>query len=284
MYRTILLLTTVVLAGCLGGVGTQSSTGPPAAAWADGESIDTAELADHHFGTLREAGSFTVNRSETIRVDGDARPDDPRPDGYYPPSFSRHRVNLDETRYLGTFVTAGHRRSTHFVTSEITATRRRECPSCDPTFDYRPRPEGDTRSERIDRFRTEEAVDSLARSLRGVTAGFNYTYAGTVDRDGETLYRYRAARNLSTAPPPFSEPPRGTATVLVTADGVVRHFDLQYAGPATVSVDSEAETVNVTQRFVWTYTAVGETPVERPTWVDRAAEEAPPRRTETGER
>lgn len=273
----------VVLAGCLGGVGTQSPTGPPDAAWAEGDGLDTAELADHHFEALRGAGSFTVNRSEAVRVEGDARPDAPRPDGYHPPSFSRHRVNLDETRYLGTFVTVGHRRSTQFVTPEITATLRRDCPSCEYTYDHRRRPEGDTRSERIDRFRTEEAVDGLARSLRGVTVGFNYTYTGTVDRDGETLHRYRARRNLSTSPPPFSAPPRGTATILVTTDGVVRQFELRYAGPATVSTDGEERTVDVTHTFTRTYTAVGETPVERPAWVDRAADQDPPRRTGTGD-
>lgn len=284
MYRVTLLLTTVVLAGCLGGVGTQSPDGPPDAPWTEGDSLNTTELAEHHYETLREAGSFTVNRSEAIQVDGDPRPDGPRPEGYYPPSFSRHQVNLDETRYRGTYVTVGHRRSTHFVTSDITAMRRQTCPSCDYTYDYQQRPEEDTLSEHLDRFRTEETVNNLARALRGVTVGFNYTYAGTVDRNGETLYRYRAERNLSTSPPPFSDPPRGTATILVTADGVIRRFELQYTGPATVTVDGKEQTVTVTQAFVRTYSAVGETPVKRPTWVDTAAEEDPPRRTATGER
>jgi len=54
-----------------------------------------------------------------------------------------------------------------------------------------------------------------------VSVGFNYSYAGTVERDGETLYRCRADRRLDTAPPPFVAPPNGTATVLVTGDGVV---------------------------------------------------------------
>jgi hypothetical protein len=128
----------------------------------------------------------------------------------------------------------------------------------------------DTRSERIDRFRAAETVTQLARFLRGGTVEFNYSHVETVERGGETLYRYRAKQSLETAPPPFSAPPNGTATMLVSRDGVIRRFELQYAGPATVALDGEEQTVNVTHTFIRTYTDVGETTIERPSWVDRA--------------
>lgn len=286
MRRTALLVVLVLLGGCLGGIGpggSGGSAGPEDAAWTDGESINTTALAEQHFETLRDEGSFTVNQSETVRVDGEARPDETkRPDGYSPPSYLRQQVDLETGRYLGTSVTVGHRRSAYFVSSEESAARQRNVSTDETTYRYQQRPEN-TRSERIDRFRNEAVVEGLNRSLRGVTVGFDYTHTGTVERGGETLHRYEAEQNLETAPPPFTEPPHGTATVLVTEDGVVRRFELEYAGEATVTVDGEERTVDVTQTFVRTYTAVGETTVERPDWVDHAAEEDPPRETETGD-
>ncbi|MFT4884219.1 MAG: hypothetical protein ACI8U4_001733 [Natronomonas sp.] len=286
MRRVVLLLVLTLLAGCLGGVGpggSSGSAGPDDAAWTDGESINTTTLSEQHFETLRDEGSFTVNHSETVRVDGEARPAKARrPDGYTPPSYLRQQVDLEDGRYLGESVTVGHRRSAQFVSPEETAARQTTASTDGYEYRYQQRAE-DTRSERLDRFRTEAVVEGLNRSLRGVTVGFDYTHAGTVERDGETLHRYEAEQDLETAPPPFAEPPHGTATVLVTEAGVVRRFELEYAGEATVTVDGEEQTVEVAQTFVRTYTAVGDTTVERPDWVDHAAEEDPPRETETGD-
>lgn len=283
------LVVLVALAGCLGGLapgsgssGSPSSPSPPAAAWADGDGVNATALAHQHYDRVRAAGSFTMNHTETVRVAGDARPDGPTPDGYHPPSTVRRQVDLDAGRYRDRFVTAGDRRSAHFVTPDVTARRRAPCPDCEYEYSFQRRPETDTTSKRIDRYRTAAAVERLDRTLRGVTIGFEYTYAGTVERDGETLHRYRAERTLDTAPPPFADPPRGTATLLVTADGVVRQFTLEYAGSAPVTVDGDRRTVEVTQTFVLRFTAVGETTVERPGWVDRAAERDPPRTTATG--
>lgn len=206
------------------------------------------------------------------------------PPEYNPPSFARKRVNLDTGRYLDTYVTVGHRRSNHCITPEVTARRHRSCPDCTYESTYKERPDGDTLSKRIDQFRSEKAVTDLARFLRGVTVGFNYTYGGTANRDGETLYRYRADRTLRAAPPPFAEPPRGTATILVTDDGVIRHVELQYTGPATRTIDGEDQTVNVTHTFERIYTALGETIIQRPSWVNQTANEDASRTTVTGER
>lgn len=281
MRRVLPVLVLIVFAGCLSGVGPTSTSGPPDTDWASGDSINTTAVTEQHFQTLREAGSFTTNHSETVRVDGEAHPVGPRPEGYYPPTFARKQVDLDKGRYLDTYVTEGHRQSNHFITPDVTATRRKQCPDCDYEYSSQQRPDVDTRSERIDRFRTEETVTQLARFLRGGTAGFNYSYVETVERGGETLYRYRAEQSLETAPPPFSAPPNGTATILVTGEGVIHQFELQYAGPATVTVDGEEQTVNVTHTFIRTYTDVGETTIERPSWVDRATNHSSLKKTET---
>lgn len=274
-----LLAVLLVVSGCLGGPTTAES-GPPNASWTDGETLDTDALVANHFETLRERGSFTVNRSEAVRVEGDARPpQDRRPEGYYPPSVTRRQVNLATNRLVRVSRVPGHRRSERFLTTEVDASRRKSCPSDDCAYEYRfqrrspdasvPRP--------IARYRdsgVEEAFDVMVGNA-------TLTYVDTVERDGQTLYRYRGTRNLSHPAPPFSEPPTGTVTVLVTDDGVIRRFVLRYAGTGTIESDGESRTVNVTQTFVATYTAVGETTVERPGWVARARSRDPPPSTAT---
>lgn len=295
VFRTGVLVGLIVFAGCLGIVDPRSGTpdsgtpdsgsptaGPPDAAWATGTGLDGTALAHAHFAVLREAGNFTVNRSDVVRVGGDVRPQGPGPDGYYPPSYARKQVDLANGRYLDRYVTVGQRRIGHFITPAVIATRRRPCPDCATEYSYQRRPEGDTSARRIDRFRRPTVVEGLNRSIYGVTVGFEYTFGGTVQRGDETLYRYRAERTLDTAPPPFAEPPRGTATILVTADGVVRRFTLRYSGVATVTVEGERRTVDVSQTFERRYTAVGDTVVQRPGWVDHAAASDTPRPTETG--
>lgn len=284
MRRTLSLAALIVLAGCLGGAGADSrmaSDSPPNAVWADGDGINATALARQHFEVVREAGSFTVNHSEVVRVGGKPRPDSPRPEGYTPPSFVRQQVDLDSGTYRARQVVVGHRRSAHFITPEVTAWRRASCPDCALEYSYQQRPDSDTLSKRLNRFRTGTAVERLNRTLRGVTVGFEYTRTQTLKRDGDVLYRYRAERTLGSAPPPFAEPPHGTATILVTDEGVIRQFTLKYSG--VTSVEGETRTVPVTQTFTWTYTAVGTTTVERPSWVDQAASEDSPRTTRTGE-
>lgn len=168
--RAVLLCSVAVLAGCLGGGSSASPVGPPDAAWTTGDRLDTTALARQHVETLRGAGSFTMNHSESMRVDA-AGQNATRLDGYGPPSYTRHRVALADGRYLGTSVTVGHGRSTRFVGPDVTATRRRECPDCAYTYRHRRRPDADARAERIDRYRTDRAVERLDRFLRGARSG-----------------------------------------------------------------------------------------------------------------
>lgn len=289
MRGPLLVAVLLALAGCLGGTGVpgaaDATADPPATDWTDGDGIDAEALARSHFAALREAGSFTVNRTDTVRVGGASRPDGRRLEGYYPPRFTRRHVSLDANRSLRVSVTVGNRRSARFVTPEIVASRRLPCTTgdCEPEYEFDRRPPGDTLAQSIDRYRRAAVVDRLARSLRGVTVGLNYTYDGRVERGGETLHRYTANETLDSAPPPFAEPPRGTATILVTGEGVIRRFELRYSGVASVETDDGTRSIDVSQTFVRTYAAVGETPVDRPAWVDRAAGAETTRTTATGE-
>ena len=279
---TAVVLTLVLLtAGCLTGTGPTTEPGPPEADWATDTGVNTTALARAHFAALRSAGNFSENHSETVRVNGDPRPAAARPDAYHPPNYVVRRVDLKDGRYLDSYVTVGHRQSNHFVTPEVTARRESPCPDCPYEYHYGERPAGDVLSKRLDRYRSGETVTRFARILRGVTVGFEYSYAGTEAVDGKVLYRYRATRELNITPPLFDTPPRGTATILLTEAGVVRRFTLRYVGRASVSIDGRERSINVSHTFIRTYSDVGETSVGRPPWVARATGSDPPRSTVT---
>jgi hypothetical protein len=74
MRRAVLCLLLVVATGCLGGsdIGnTDPADGPPDAKWVEGEGINETVLANQHFETLRSEGSFTLNRTSTVAIDGE---------------------------------------------------------------------------------------------------------------------------------------------------------------------------------------------------------------------
>lgn len=267
MRRVLGFALLVILAGCIGVNGNRSHAPaepePPDAAWSDGNGINATRLAQQHFATLREAGSFTHNQTDKITVEGDVRPD-----GYYPPSFTHEQVNLDAGRYRGTFVTVGERQSTTFISPAVKASRHKSCTStaCEYHYEYEQRPEGDTRSERISRYRTASVVNSLTDQLER----WNFTYNGTTQQNGTTLYRYTATQTLSHPIPVTDEPPQGSATLLVTDRGVIRQLKIQYVGTATVQTEQGNTTVTVHQTFTETYTRIGATTVARPNWIDQA--------------
>lgn len=271
----------LLFGGCISwsGGSTQSSPGPPDRAWTDGEQLDTTVLIAQHFEALRTAGNFTENTSGVIRVEGAARPPaDTRPEGFYPPSVTRRQVDLDGNRLLRD--AGGERReSVRFLTTEVDTTRRKSCSSdaCTYEYSYHQHSAEAPVPYAIKRYRDEE----IAKDISHATANLPMTYAGTIDRNGETLHRYQAVRNLSHPAPPFSKPPTGKVTLLVTDDGIIRQFTLRYEGVAAISTNEETRTVRVTQTFVKRYTRVAQTQVERPEWVDRAAEDREPPMTET---
>lgn len=273
------LLVAVVLAGCLGatGGGPAATDGPPEAAWADGQGIDETALAERHFEALRAAGSFTLERNATVAIDGDVRPEEPRPDWYRPPSRTRVAVDLDARRFHHASVDAAGSRGETFGSPEEEASRRKPCPSADCEWEYRhlERADPDALLRGIDRYRRDRPAEMLA----AVMDDWAFAYAGTTELDGEPVHRYTANWTFDGAVHPFAERPDGTGTLLVTADGVVRRWETRFVGPARVTVDGEPRTVTVTRRNVVRYDAVGETTVERPDWVDRAAADDPPPET-----
>lgn len=272
-----------VLAGCLGGYGTDPAPArPPEATWADGQGLNATVLVEHHFAALRAAGSFSRNHTSTVAIDGDTRPDGPRPEWYRPPRHTHEQVDLADSRLVHVSVTAGHRRSAKFVSPDVDADRRRPCPpgECAWEYDYDRRPEGDTLHQLIDRYRRDRIVEQYGQ----VFDDWNFTYVGTTTLDGEPVHRYAATWTFDRPVHPFAAPPNGTGTLLVTEDGVIRRWETTFTGEATVTAGGGSRPVDVTRRDVYTFYAVGETEVDRPAWVDRAASRHEPPTTETGAR
>lgn len=280
-WPAVPLLVMVVLAGCLGatGSGPVAGDGPPEAAWAEGRGIDESALAERHFEALRTAGSFTVERNTTVAIDGDVRPEEPRPAWYRPLSPTRVAVDLDARRFHHRSVDAAGSRGESFGSPVVEASRRKPCPSADCEWEYRhlERADPDTLIRGVDRYRRDRPVEMLA----GIMDDWAFEHAGTTELDGERVHRYTANSTFDGAVHPFAERPEGTGTLLVTADGVVRRWETRFVGPARVTVDGESRTVTVIRRNVVRYDDVGETTVERPDWVDRAAAANPPPETET---
>lgn len=280
-HRVAALLVLVVLAGCLGGVDTSNDTTPepPAAEWANGTTIDSTALAHQHFRALRTAGSFTRNRTASVAIDGDVRPDEPHPEWYRPPSYTHEQVDLNDRRYHRVSATVGGSQRETFVSADEDADRRRPCPTdaCEWEYRYLARNDPDALIGEIDRFNRDRPVEMLTE----VTADWDFSYAGTTTLDGELVYRYTATRTFDGAVHPFAERPETTGTLLVTADGVIRRWETSYTGPASVTVDGETREVTVTQRQVIRFSAVGTTTVERPAWVDRARGNDPAPETAT---
>ena len=97
-------------------------------------------------------------------------------------------------------------------------------------------------------------------------SGFETTVTGTETRDGTTLYR---VNSTDVAQPEILADELRTETVrnaslsaLVTEDGLVREYHVEYAG----TVENATVEVERTTRF----TRLGETTVERPPWYDEA--------------
>jgi hypothetical protein len=282
--EAIVLLSIILLAGCLSGgnpATPQVGDGPPEAGWTDGDGLNVTALANSHFETLRSEGSFTLNRTSTIAINGETRPEKPRPDWYAPPSSTHASVNLREGRLRHESTTVGHSQATRFVSAEETAQRRKPCSTdaCDWEYRYLVRPEHDTSAQLIDRYRRDRVVEMMIQ----VMDDWNYTYAGTTDRDGRTVYRYTAEWTFEKPVHPFDEVPSGTGTLLVSENGVIHYWEYRYSGTATVTVAGEQREVSVTQRSTQTYSDVGDVTIVRPDWVDRARERNPPRTTESAD-
>lgn len=280
-HRVAALVVLVILAGCLGGVDTGANTSPepPEVAWANGTTVDSAGLAQQHFRTLRTAGSFTRNRTASVAIDGDVRPDEPHPEWYRPPSYTHERVDLDDRRYHRVSATVGGAQRETFVSADEDADRRRSCPTdaCGWEYRYLARTDPDTLIGEIDRFNRDRPVEMLTEVMEHWT----FTYAGTATLVGEPVYRYTATWTFDSAVHPFTERPEATGTLLVTADGVIRRWETSYTGPASVTVGGETREVTVTQRQAIRFSAVGRTTVERPAWVDRARGDDPAPETAT---
>lgn len=250
----------LLAAGCLGG---PLDEGPPSAEWAEDQSINESALVHAHFDAIQAAGSVTVNRTARLTIDGDRPSPDQRPDWYRPTQITVQEIDLEDTRYHRESITVGQGRASSFINAEIDADRRRDCPTCAWEYRFVTRPPHDTLAQEIDRYRRDRTADEMAELFDDWT----FTHVETVQRNGQTLYRYRGNWTFGKPVPPFRTPPNGSGTLLVTDDGVIRLWDVRYTGTARID---RGGSVTVTLEYALRYYDVGTTTVERPDWVSDA--------------
>ena len=258
---TVVVVSLLVVAGCLGGggpaadgasdggssAGDGNSAGDGGAASdgvADGDEFDVGETER----LLREAGSFTATWSYATTESGETAT-----------VTDTYRVDLRENRSLETFTMTGAESQTDFETFVADGSAYTRYATDGEAF-YQIRPQDDTAFQ--------SAVDRGAISYETVD---DARFVGTETFDGVTVDRYEYS-NLA-AWRQFGAGTIGssdnvtvtdfTVAVLVDEDGLAR----QTAWTLTGETD-EGETVSVEWRYE--VTDVGTTSVPDPDWLDAA--------------
>ncbi|GAB3415700.1 hypothetical protein GCM10027435_12200 [Haloparvum alkalitolerans] len=268
MHRRRLLagaaaLATTGLAGCSseGGDGEDDGTvEPPETAtpsptpvpaedveWRDGDALAAETLAEVHGDAVVEAGSVRVFSEADTEYGGEERPDQWLFSQTYDARFERER----ERQFLEQDITEVDETTTAYI--------------ADGTAYYRLATDAETRyqSESVDRTTAEFDAEMRREALAGVGGldGWNLTVDGATTRDGVAVTRFTAdAYEPERTIPETVE--SAAATVLVDADGVVRHIEQTWAGTHA----GEDATITITIEFE----GIGDTTVAEPGWLDEA--------------
>ncbi|MFY4812883.1 DUF7537 family lipoprotein [Haloarcula sp. AONF1] len=245
---TVLVVSLIVLAGCLGGGGPATGDGADAddggAAPADRDDFSVA-ATDR---LLRDAGSFTATWSYSTTEAGETAT-----------ITNAYQVDLRTNRSLETFTMSGPEARTDFETFVADGSAYTRYETDGESF-YQVRPQDDTSFQ--------SAVDRGTLSYESVD---DAQLVGTETFDGVTVDRYEYA-DLSTwrqiGAGAFGSGGNVTVTdftvvILVDSNGLAR----QTAWTLTGETD-DGETVSVEWRYE--ITGVGSTDVPDPDWLDEA--------------
>lgn len=251
---TLAVLCIALLAGCTGVVVDDGSERP---AWVadDGETVNATALTESHTGTLAAAGSYTTRREALVFLPADA----PEPNHWRPNQTARGEYDFESRRRL--VVREGPRNRT--VRVYVDGDRR---------YVEEARADGTT-------YRTGEASWERVGAHDRPTddplfAGWNLTYEGTVERDGETFHRVTGEPPADYDRNVLDTVEGGSVELLVTDGGVIRQHERRVTGTTEASAQpGETETIEVTYLERYRYEAVGETTAEEPGWVETAREE-----------
>ncbi|WP_424000527.1 DUF7537 family lipoprotein [Haloarcula salina] len=261
---TVLVVSLLVVAGCLGGGGPvtdgesdgsssagdggssagESDSGGDGGGVADSDEFDVGETER----LLREAGSFTATWSYATTENGETAT-----------ITDTYRVDLRENRSLETFTMTGAESQTDFETFVADGSAYTRYAADGEAF-YQSRPQDDTAFQ--------SAVDRGAISYETVD---DARFVGTETFDGVTVDRYEysdlaAWRQFGAGTMGSSENVTVTdftVAVLVDEDGLARQTTWTLTGETDAG-----ETVSVEWRYE--VTDVGSTSVPDPDWLDEA--------------
>lgn len=267
-------LATTGLAGCSGedgdgeGDGTAESTATdeptptpaPAedVAWRDGDELDAETLAEVHGDAVVEAGSVRVFSEADTEYGGEERPDQWLFSQTYDARFERDR----ERQFLEQDIVEVDETTTAYV--------------ADGTAYYRLATDEGTRyqSESVERSSEEFDAEMRREALAGVggLGGWNLTVDGATTHEGVAVTRFTADEFESERSIPETVE-SSSATVLVDADGVVRHIEQTWDGTHA----GEDATIAI----IIDFEEIGDTTVAEPEWLDEARDAASGDETES---
>lgn len=217
-------------------------------------SFDATRLEADHVEALRAAGSFTTGSELVIRSESQTR--------FINGSYAVERGGPSLGVANITYVTDGN------VTDYPTTTRYTEG---DTTYERQVERTDDGR-EKSYRKGSEPYEDSdptpvnttvaytLGEIARGVIDASAWNETGTGTYDGASVTRYDTSGDQFAAGPGFGDA-AGAATLVIDEDGVVRYVAYRF-----VTAQNGERTEYV---YAASYTAVGDTTVEEPSWTDR---------------
>jgi hypothetical protein len=218
--------------------GTPTTTATP-----DEPPRELLDVLDDQAATVRELGSYTLERDRIVRVDG--------------------RVGTFTNRTFRVNWSTGTRleRTRRLRAGETNASSVSVYRDGGTYLERRVSPEGGTVYRDPDGRDPVEIAPLVLRSVAGDVAEIDLERNGTTTFDGETVTRYTAF-GVGNAPPGESDVVDYRATVLLE-DGLVRAVSIRM-------IQSGDERPRVVTRFRTTLSGIGTTTVERPGWVDEA--------------
>lgn len=221
-------------------------------AWVDDGGVDVAALVEAHTRTLGNESGYTVEQVSRRTARGDAT------------GSERRTATLSASREQGRALL---RNAREFTTGDrrvvqSSAQYRVGADGEGAVYSRRNGTDGVSYEQRSPRRSFKSYYESAA-ALDAASAleSFAFEFDGTVQRDGETLYRFTADEvaagdgDLRSIPENASNV---SATLLVGERGVIHSFDYGY--------DTDISAVE----FSFAVTALGETTVEEPDWLDAA--------------
>lgn len=233
-----------------GSVGSTPSTGAGSAV-----SFDAARLNGDHVEALRAAGSFTTASELVIRSESQTR----FINGSYAVERGGPALGVANITYVTDGNVTDYPTTTRYTEGDTTYERQVERTDDGRETSYRKgsEPYGDAEPTPVNTT-VAYTLGEIARSVVDASA-WNETGSGTYD--GAPVTRYDTSGDQFAAGPEYGEA-AGAATLVVDEDGVVRYVAYRFV---TVQGGERTEYV-----YAASYTGVGSTTVEEPSWTDQA--------------